>query len=81
MPEHEHDPEQELGPKIASAFQSQADAQTGLQNGGLAREARRRVRKITPHFREMDSVAQELSRGVSRTLFVRFARRRTRQRA
>ena len=41
----EHDPEQELGPKIASAFQSQADAQTGLRNGGLAREARRRVRK------------------------------------
>ena len=41
----EHDPEQELGPKIASAFQSQADAQTGLRNDGLAREARRRVRK------------------------------------
>ena len=41
----EHDPEQELGPKIASAFQSQAEAQTGLRNDGLAREARRRVRK------------------------------------
>jgi hypothetical protein len=41
----EHDPEQELGPKIASAFQSQADAQTELRTGGLAREARRRVRK------------------------------------
>ncbi|MEU4190982.1 hypothetical protein AB0E69_03730 [Kribbella sp. NPDC026611] len=41
----EHDPEQELGPRISSALQSQADAQTGLQKGGLAGEARRRVRK------------------------------------
>jgi hypothetical protein len=41
----EHDPEQELGAKFASALQSQADAQSGLQTTGLAREARRRVRK------------------------------------
>jgi len=41
----EHDPEQELGPKITSAFQNQADTQTGLRTGGMAREARRRVRK------------------------------------
>ncbi len=40
----EHDPEQELGPKIASAFQSQADA-GDLHARGMASEARRRVRK------------------------------------
>ena len=41
----EHDPEQELGPKIASAFQSQADAAGELRGRGMASEARRRVRK------------------------------------
>jgi len=41
----ENDPEQELGPKITAALQNQADAQTELQKTGLAREARRRVRK------------------------------------
>jgi len=41
----EHDPEQELGPRISSALQSQADARTGLQKSGMAQEARRRVRK------------------------------------
>ena len=30
----EHDPEQELGPKIASAFQSQADAAGSCAAGG-----------------------------------------------
>ncbi|MFI7062065.1 hypothetical protein ACIBL3_13865 [Kribbella sp. NPDC050124] len=45
MPEHEHESEQELGPKIADAFQHQADRAGGLQGGGLAAEARRRVRK------------------------------------
>jgi len=43
MPEHE--PEQELGPKIADAFQHHADTATGLQARGMAAEARRRVRK------------------------------------
>jgi hypothetical protein len=43
MPEHE--PEQELGPKIADAFQDHADTATGLQGRGMAAEARRRVRK------------------------------------
>jgi hypothetical protein len=43
MPEHE--PEQELGPKIADAFQHQADRATGLRGSGMAAEARRRVRK------------------------------------
>jgi len=41
----EHDPEQELGPKISSAFRSQADAASELRGSGLAGEARRRVRK------------------------------------
>jgi hypothetical protein len=44
MPEHD-EPEQELGPKIASAFQGKADAAIGLRANGLAGEARRRVRK------------------------------------
>jgi hypothetical protein len=43
MPEHE--PEHELGPKIADAFQHHADTATGLQGQGMAAEARRRVRK------------------------------------
>jgi hypothetical protein len=43
MPEHE--PEQELGPKIADAFQHQAGASTGPRGSVLAAEARRRVRK------------------------------------
>jgi hypothetical protein len=43
MPEHE--PEQELGPKIADAFQHQAGAATGPRGSVLAAEARRRVRK------------------------------------
>jgi hypothetical protein len=43
MPEYE--PEQELGPKIADAFQHHADAATGLEGRGMAAEARRRVRK------------------------------------
>src|SRR5215207_10192771 len=43
MPEHES--EQELGPKIADAFQQQADGATGLRGSGMAAEARRRVRK------------------------------------
>lgn len=41
----EHDPEQELGPKITAALRNQADSHTELQKGGLAHEARRRVRK------------------------------------
>ncbi|MEV5964883.1 hypothetical protein AB0L70_24130 [Kribbella sp. NPDC051952] len=41
----EHDPEQELGPKIASAFQNRADSAGELRSSGLAREARRRVHK------------------------------------
>ncbi|WP_427888799.1 hypothetical protein ACQHIV_36035 [Kribbella sp. GL6] len=40
----EYDPEQELGPKITSAFQDHAGA-TGMQKSGLAREARRRVHR------------------------------------
>lgn len=44
MPEQQHDPEQELGPKITSAFQDHAGAQ-GMQTTGLAREARRRVHR------------------------------------
>lgn len=43
MPE-QHDPEQELGPKITSAFQDHAGAQ-GMETTGLAREARRRVHR------------------------------------
>ncbi|TCC36978.1 hypothetical protein [Kribbella sindirgiensis] len=43
MPE-QHDPEQELGPKFTSAFQDQAGTQD-MQTSGLAREARRRVRR------------------------------------
>jgi hypothetical protein len=43
MPE-QHDPEQELGPKITSAFQDHAGA-PGMQTTGLAREARRRVHR------------------------------------
>jgi hypothetical protein len=43
MPE-QYDPEQELGPKISSAFQDQAGSQ-GMSTSGLAREARRRVRR------------------------------------
>ncbi|WP_329003436.1 hypothetical protein OHA18_09040 [Kribbella sp. NBC_00709] len=41
----EHDPEQELGPKFTSALHNQADNQSDLQKGGLAREARRRVHR------------------------------------
>ncbi|GAA1607796.1 hypothetical protein GCM10009789_72760 [Kribbella sancticallisti] len=41
MPE----PEDELGPKIADAFQTKADAVRGLRERGLAAEARRRIRK------------------------------------
>jgi hypothetical protein len=41
----EHDSEQELGPKIADAFQRRADAVSGLGSGGMAAQARRRVRK------------------------------------
>ncbi|MFC9689678.1 hypothetical protein ACFTSF_14140 [Kribbella sp. NPDC056951] len=40
----EHDPEQELGPKFASAFQSRADA-TETASGKLAAVARGRVRR------------------------------------
>ncbi|WP_350280951.1 hypothetical protein [Kribbella sp. HUAS MG21] len=40
----EHDPEQELGPKITSALQDHAGL-TGPQKSGLAREARRRVHR------------------------------------
>ncbi|TDD27419.1 hypothetical protein E1218_10555 [Kribbella turkmenica] len=43
MPEHE--PEQELGPKIADAFQRRAAAAAGPRGSALAAEARRRVRK------------------------------------
>ena len=43
MPEHE--PEQELGPKITNAFQHQAGAAAGPRGSALAAEARRRVRK------------------------------------
>jgi hypothetical protein len=41
----EHDPEQELGPQIADAFQTKADTVRGLQKRGMAEEARRRVRR------------------------------------
>jgi len=41
----EHDPEQELGPKFTSALHNQAAGQSELQTSGLAREARRRVRR------------------------------------
>lgn len=40
----EHDPEQELGPKITSALQGHA-GHPALQKTGLAREARRRVHR------------------------------------
>ncbi|MFB6721876.1 hypothetical protein ACFCV3_17015 [Kribbella sp. NPDC056345] len=40
----EHDPEQELGPKFASAFQNRADA-TEVSSGRLAAVARGRVRR------------------------------------
>jgi hypothetical protein len=43
MPEHE--PEQELGPKIADAFQTKADSVRGLRSGGMASIARHRVRR------------------------------------
>jgi hypothetical protein len=43
MPEHE--PEQELGPKIADAFQTKADTVRGLRPHGMASIARRRVRR------------------------------------
>ncbi|HEY0470319.1 MAG TPA: hypothetical protein VGD34_01620 [Kribbella sp.] len=43
MPEYE--PEQELGPKIADAFQSKADTVRDLPERGMAAEARRRIRK------------------------------------
>lgn len=45
----EHDPEQELGPKFSSAFQNKADA-SALTGSGMAREARRRVRKRRQAF-------------------------------
>ncbi|MGW6281215.1 hypothetical protein [Kribbella sp. NPDC055071] len=41
----EHDPEQELGPKLTSAFRDRADAAPNDSAAGLAQEARRRVRK------------------------------------
>jgi hypothetical protein len=41
----EHDPEQELGPKITSAFQNRAGTANDLHASGLAQEARRRVRR------------------------------------
>jgi hypothetical protein len=43
MPDYE--PEQELGPKIADAFQTKADTVRGLQERGMAAEARRRIRR------------------------------------
>jgi hypothetical protein len=43
--EHEHESEQELGPRITNAFQHQAGAATGPRGSALAAEARRRVRK------------------------------------
>ncbi|WP_112243133.1 hypothetical protein [Kribbella monticola] len=43
MPEHE--PEQELGPKVADAFQTKADSARGFRSEGMARIARRRVRR------------------------------------
>jgi hypothetical protein len=41
MPE----PDEELGPKIADAFQTKAHTVEGLRATGMAREARRRIRK------------------------------------
>ncbi|MFI5730485.1 hypothetical protein ACIA49_10240 [Kribbella sp. NPDC051587] len=41
----EHDPEQELGPKFTSAFQSHADSTESPRALGLVAEARRRVRR------------------------------------
>jgi hypothetical protein len=41
----EHDPEQELGPKLTSAFRDRAGTANELHASGLAQEARRRVRK------------------------------------
>ena len=43
--EHEHESEQELGPKIADSFQQHSGAATGPRGSLLAAEARRRVRK------------------------------------
>ncbi|WP_405062127.1 hypothetical protein OG474_10815 [Kribbella sp. NBC_01505] len=40
----EHDPEQELGPKFASAFRNQANT-TDLPSSGMAQVARRRIRR------------------------------------
>ncbi|HET6298971.1 MAG TPA: hypothetical protein VFG33_36720, partial [Kribbella sp.] len=45
MPEPECGPEQELGPKLADAFQTQADSLSGLRGRVMAAEARRRIRK------------------------------------
>ena len=45
MPEPEYGPEQELGPKLADAFQTKADSVRGPQGRGMAAEARRRIRK------------------------------------
>jgi hypothetical protein len=45
MPEPEYGPEQELGPKLADAFQAKADSVPGPQGRGMAAEARRRIRK------------------------------------
>jgi hypothetical protein len=45
MPEHEHESEQELGPKIINAFEQQAGTASGPRGSVLAAEARRRVRK------------------------------------
>jgi hypothetical protein len=44
MPDHEYD-EQELGPAIADALHTKADANPHLRARGLADEARRRVRR------------------------------------
>ena len=45
MPEPEYGPEQELGPKLADAFQTQADTVSGRRGRVMAAEARRRIRK------------------------------------
>jgi hypothetical protein len=45
MPEPEYGPEDELGPKIADAFQTKAHSVQGLRERGLAAEARRRIRR------------------------------------
>ena len=37
MPEHEHESEQELGPKITNAFQHQAGAAAGPRGSGWPR--------------------------------------------